>query len=131
MRHPDLFKATAEHLVGPDKPGGRRGRPRGIDDFSPQGLGNMAWAFAKQAQLVEDVNERNDVSSSVLSKTGKMAVYAISFFDIGEILVQRLFSSIADADLRMHGKYYSLIGLLQMHQQGSPLFLFDQKTCPS
>ena len=105
MRHPDLFKATAEHLVGPTSArGGRNARPRGLNDFSPQGLGNMAWAFAKQAQLVEDVNKRSDLSTSVLSKTGKMAVYATSFFDVGEILVQRLFSSIADANLFVHGE---------------------------
>lgn len=81
-----------------------------MDDFSPQGLGNTAWAFARQAQLVADVNERSSVSASVLSKTGKMAVYATSFFDIGEILVHRLFSAIADTDLRIHRKF--LLSLL-------------------
>ena len=113
MRHPDLFKATAEHLVGPDNPNrGEPTRPRGLDEFSPQGLGNMAWAFARQAQLVADVDERSAVSASVLSSTGKMAVYATSFFDIGEILGQRLFSAIADTNLRVHRKFVGQVRML-------------------
>ena len=65
----------------------------------------MAWAYARQAQLVEDVNKRNDVSNNLLSKAGKMAVYATSFFDVGEGLVTRLFGDIAEADLDLHGKF--------------------------
>ena len=83
---------------------GNQRRSRGFDDFSPQGLGNTAWAYARQAQLLEDVNERIDLAS-VLSNTGKMSVYATSFFDIGEALVHRLFGAIAEADLRVHGTW--------------------------
>lgn len=78
-------------------------RVRGVDGFSPQGLGNMAWAFARQAQLVGDVNERTGVAAKVATTVGKMAVYSTSFFDVGEILIQRLFNAIAEADLRLYG----------------------------
>ena len=109
MRHPDLFRTIAEHLVGGgnnQRQGGKGTRPRvrGVDDFSTQGLGNLAWAFARQAQLVADVNERSEMGANVASKSGRMAVYATSFLDIGEVVIQRLFNAIAGADLRMHGK---------------------------
>jgi hypothetical protein len=87
---------------------GKEARIRGMDDFSPQGLGNTAWAYARQAQLVESVIERIDLAARVLSATGKMAVCATSFFDIGETLVKRLFGAIAEADLRVHGTFAAL-----------------------
>ena len=105
IRYPDLFKSVAEHLVGRDENQGRKGkkpRVRGFYDFSPQGLGNLFWAFAKQAQLVTQVSERSEVA--VVSKNGRMAVYATSFLDIGEILLQRLFSAAAESALTMQGK---------------------------
>jgi hypothetical protein len=110
IRHPALFKSTAAHLVGsdPTQINGKQERIRGLDDFSPQGLGNTAWAYARQAQLVESVNERIDLAASVLSNMGKMAVCATSFFDIGETLVQRLFGAIAEANLRVHGTFPAL-----------------------
>lgn len=101
MRHPDLFKRIAEHLVGSTANDQRHAR--GLDAFSPQGLGNLAWAFARQAQLVEDAGSR--INLTVPSKRGKLAVYTTINFDLGEHLSQRLFAAIADADLRVHGMF--------------------------
>ena len=106
MRFPDLFKRTAEHLVGStdskESKLGKKNQIRGLDDFSPQGLGNMAWAFARQAQLVADVSSRVKNLASNIDNSGRMSVYATAFFDIGEVLLQRLFAAIAEADLRVH-----------------------------
>ena len=76
-----------------------------MDDFSPQGLGNLAWAFARQAQLVEEVKDRVNVAARMASTSGRMAVYSTICFDVGELLIQRLFAAIADTDLRVHGMY--------------------------
>jgi hypothetical protein len=98
MRHPALFKSVAEHLVGNgDKEG------RGLDDFSPQGIGNMAWAYAKQAQLAEDVIRRYAGKSSMSHNTGRLAVYSATFIDIGEELLRNFFRVIANADIQNHG----------------------------
>lgn len=110
MRYPDLFKSVAEHLIGRDGDvkDGKSDRYRSLDDFSPQGLCNMAWAFATQAQLVIDVTYRVKNIAANVENSGKMAVYATSFFDIGEILIQRLFAAIAEANLKVHDNLSSL-----------------------
>ncbi len=64
-----------------------------MDEFSPQGLGNLAWAYAKQAQLAAGV------SDSTISSTGRLAVYETSCLDVGEELIQRLFAGIAEASI--------------------------------
>ena len=99
MRYPALFKSVAEHLAGSS---GKVGR--GLDEFSPQGLGNMAWAFAKQSQLAEDVIRRYDGQTTMSHTTGRLAVYTASFIDIGEELLRNLFRGIAEADIQNHGK---------------------------
>jgi hypothetical protein len=35
---------------------------------------------------------------------GRLASYTASYLDIGEVLIKRFFASIADTDLRVHGK---------------------------
>jgi hypothetical protein len=94
IRHPEVFRSVAEHLAGSedDIANGRIGR--GMDEFSPQGLGNLAWAYAKQAQLVAGV------SDSTIGSTGRLAVYETSCLDVGEDLIQRLFSSIAETSTK-------------------------------
>ena len=63
IRHPVLFKSVAEHLVGSgDRP---EITGRGLEDFSVQGLGNLAWAFARQAQLGAEVISRFDGKTTV------------------------------------------------------------------
>lgn len=44
IRHPGVFKRVAEHLVGSDDDFERGNSGRGMEGFSPQGLGNLAWA---------------------------------------------------------------------------------------
>ena len=129
IRHPELFRRTAEYLVGREEDG--FANSRGLDDFSTQGLGkgyvslknvhlcvptlgnshdlfapthigNMAWAFARQAQLAEDVVIRNKSSCTMSLSNGRLAVKSVSCFDIGEGLLHRLFREIAETDLRVY-----------------------------
>jgi len=86
VRHPAVFKNVAKHLVGNDS--GHTGR--GMDSFSSQGLGNLAWSYAKQAQLA------TEVSDGMIESTGRLAVYETSWRDVGEPLIKRLFSKIAE-----------------------------------
>lgn len=44
IRHPGVFKRVAEHLVGSDDDFENGNSGRGMEGFSPQGLGNLAWA---------------------------------------------------------------------------------------
>jgi glutamate dehydrogenase/leucine dehydrogenase len=101
IRHPVLFKSVAEHLVGSgDRP---EITGRGVEDFSVQGLGNLAWAYARQAQLGAEVISRHDGKTTVPTVSGRLAHYVTSFIDVGEGLLQKLFKSIAEADLQVHG----------------------------
>jgi hypothetical protein len=89
IRHPALFKFVAQHLV-----------TRGMDDFSPQGLGNLAWAYARQAQLAGETSQRR--ATKLTQTSGRLAVYTSSNLDLGEELLQALFRCIAETDLRVH-----------------------------
>jgi len=108
IRHPTLFRAVAEHLVGatPDPgiddsvftaPAGSV-PARGMEEFSSQGLGNLAWAYARQAQLSEEVRDRIEIGS----RNGRLLIYRTSYFDIGERLLHKLFGAIADASVLVH-----------------------------
>jgi hypothetical protein len=100
VRHPDLFKAVAEYLVGKASdavPDGQIHCGRGLDDFTPQGIGNLVWSYAKQAQLaVETVNRVEGLSSL---SSGRLFVFTTICLDIGESLVKRLFNCCAETDL--------------------------------
>lgn len=105
IRHPRLFKSVAEHLVGQEAqqvPEGQIHIGRGLDEFSPQGIGNLAWSYAKQAQLAGEAADRiaNDKKDS--NRSGRLAVHTTICLDVGENLVKRLFNSIAETDLRKH-----------------------------
>lgn len=95
IRHPALFKSVAEHLVGSED---GVTDARSLDEFSPQGLGNTAWAYARQAQLSENVIDRLNLNGG----NGRLVVYKTIYFDIGEELLQKLFGSIAETNLRVH-----------------------------
>jgi RAP domain len=97
LRHPVLFKFVAEHLVGSED---GTVAARGLDTFSTQGLGNMAWAFARQAQLSEEVSERLSLNSG----NGRMSAYKTIYFDVGEHLLLKLFSSIAETNIRVYDR---------------------------
>lgn len=90
IRHPTVFKKVAEHLVGSDDDISKGLHSRGLNGFSPQGVGNLAWSFAKQAQLADAV------SGSVIQTSGRLAIYETSCLDIGETLINRLFRKIAE-----------------------------------
>jgi very-short-patch-repair endonuclease len=89
IRHPILFRSVAEHIVGPAV----GCKAHGLDEFSPQGLVNVAWAFAKQAQLAESSSKRLN-----LRCVGRRQTICL---DIGEALLQRLFVAMAETSLRM------------------------------
>jgi len=105
VRHPEVFKSVAAHLVGSDEDVANGKAGRGLDGFSPQGLGNLAWAYAKQAQLAAGVNE------STISSTGRLAVYETSCLDVGENLVRRLFSGIAETSIHGSSTFNSFFSL--------------------
>jgi hypothetical protein len=104
VRHPTLFKTIAEHLVGRESdavPEGKLHCGRGLDEFSPQGIGNLAWSYAKQAQLaVETVDRVEGLRSDT---TGRLFIFSTICIDIGETLIKRLFNACAEADLANHG----------------------------
>jgi len=97
IRHPKLFKMVAEYLVGTED---TSEQGRGLGGFSPQGLGNLAWSFAKQAQLSSSVTggARLHVGTS-----GRQAVYETSCLDFGEKQVNRLFARIAEEAINGKG----------------------------
>jgi predicted amino acid-binding ACT domain protein len=66
----------------------------------------LAWAFARQAQLGAEVVARRDKDTVVQSVSGRLAHYTISFVDVGETLLQKLFYEIAEVDLKVHGTYF-------------------------
>lgn len=120
LRHPALFRAVAEHLVGREEEeqqqyddggaGGDNGNilqkkqprsdelPRGMEEFSSQGLGNLAWAYARQAQLSQESRARIDFGG----RNGRLMVYRTSYFDTGEALLHKLFGALGDASVLVH-----------------------------
>ena len=102
VRYPPLFKAIAVHLVGPGDDGMITGR--GLEGFSPQAIANLAWAYARQAQLASDMSIRRNADMLMAPMTGRLAHYSASFVDVGESQLQKLFYAIAEADLKVHGK---------------------------
>ncbi len=110
MRHPKLFLSVAEHLVGPVVSANTERTatataakdtavPRGFSTFTPQGFGNLAWSFAKQATISVENNETalGESSRNNSNNNGRLAVYETSCLDLGEGLVTKLFASIAEA----------------------------------
>lgn len=105
VRHPDLFKAVAEYLVGKESntvPDGHIHCGQGLDHFSQQGIGNLVWSYGKQAQLAaETVNRVDGVSTA---SSGKLFVFITICMDIGESLIKRLFNCCAETDLAKFSK---------------------------
>jgi hypothetical protein len=100
-RHPLLFKATAEHLVGPDTSPEMTGR--GVDEFNTQSLANLAYVFARHTQLGVDVLEKYKEKCCIPASGGRLAAYTTSYLDIGEGLLRKLFSAIAESSIHTHG----------------------------
>ena len=95
MRHPRLFKMFAEYLVGNGDSAEDRGR--GLRGFSSQGMANLAWSYAKQAQLASSA----EYSRLKVGSQGRQAVHETSCLDIGELQINKLFSRVAEEAL--HG----------------------------
>ena len=95
MRHPRLFKMFAEYLVGNGDSAEDRGH--GLRGFSSQGMANLAWSYAKQAQLASSA----EYSRLKVGSQGRQAVHETSCLDIGELQINRLFSRVAEEAL--HG----------------------------
>ena len=89
---------------------------RGLDLFSPQGLGNLAWSYAKQAQLAETVSE------SLIGSSGRLAVYETSCLDVGETLINRLFQRLAERATQNRGKY-------SIYSHSSPTLISNKDFC--
>jgi hypothetical protein len=60
----------------------------GLDDFSPEQLGNVGLAFARQAQLAKVASERLHARNKI----------GTIYLDVGEALLQRLFRDMAEND---------------------------------
>eukprot|EP00980_Cylindrotheca_fusiformis_P003988 scaffold874_cov126-Cylindrotheca_fusiformis.AAC.21 len=106
VRHPTLFKSVAEHLVGDENSPEITGR--GVEGFSSQGMGNLAWSYARQAQLGAEVMQRRARAITIYPVSGRLAHYTVSFIDVGESLLQKLFYAIAEADLKVHDNLSAL-----------------------
>ena len=78
-------------------------------DFNQQCLGNTAWAFARQAQLAEEVGKRHKSSSSMIFNAGgRLAVKNAAATDLGVGLLEKLFHDIVETDLRVHNNLSDL-----------------------
>lgn len=100
-----IIIARAHHsqrIVGP--------KGRGFSTFSPQGIGNTIWAFARQAQITNDVVQRYGLGRVNIGTTGRLAMYETSCLDIGEQLIKEVFVKAADAAIN--------IGLDKFRSQG-------------
>ncbi len=104
IRHPNLFRTMAEYLMGCD---GSEGR--GLKEFSVQAVGNTAWSYARQAQLGADTIQRYKGKTLMPRSSGRLAHYMVLITDVGESLIQNLYHSVADMDLKMFGKQLSLL----------------------
>jgi hypothetical protein len=101
MRHPALFQTVAEHLVGRgDDPivGGR-----GLSTFNSQGTSNLAYAFAKHSQIGSEVLDQYGKQCRLPAAGGRLGCYTVSFLDVGEGLLRKLFAEIVRVDLELHG----------------------------
>lgn len=103
IRHPMLFRAMAEYLVGD---GGKDGAApgRGLEGFSVQAVGNTAWAYARQAQLGADTIQRFKGKTNMPRSSGRLAHYMVLFTDVSESLIHKLFYAIAETDLNSFGE---------------------------
>jgi hypothetical protein len=113
IRHPDLFRSVALYLVGSPTSATTSAssisigncRYSGLDDFSPQEISSLTWAFAQQAQLGETTVSRVsrlNGASKLSSNKGREAVYASKYYDMDEALFHRLFAALVETSLRVH-----------------------------
>jgi hypothetical protein len=97
LRHPHLFKFVAEHLVGKGEDPEVRGR--GLELFDGQGISNIAYVYARHAQLGAEVLQQFGKKCRLPVTGGRLACYTVSYLDISESLLRKLYSEIARIDL--------------------------------
>ena len=103
VRHPKLFRSVAEHLVG--KGDHQKMTGRGMSEFNTQGLANIAYSYARHAQLGEETMDKYKYNCGLPYTAGKLACYAIAYLDVGEGLLRKLYVEIARANIVVHGTY--------------------------
>ncbi len=101
LRHPRLFQFVAQYLVGSGEDPEIRGR--GLDQFDSQGISNLAYVYARHAQLGATVLQKYGKRCRIPVTGGRLAFYTVSFLDVGEGLLRKLYSEIARVDLEVHG----------------------------
>ena len=102
-----MFKSVAHHVLA-DTSNDNKGIIDGrLSDFSPQGIGNFVWSYARQAQLSNEPSSREDYKSQQSNNSnssGRLAIYETMCLDLGESLVNKLFASVAESSLFEEGK---------------------------
>ena len=102
VRHPKLFRAVAEYLVGEEN---EPVSGRGLSDFNSQGLANLAYSYARQAQIGGETLDKYEKKCRIAFTGGRLAHFTVIFLDVGEGLLRKLFVEIAKANLEVHGKF--------------------------
>ena len=97
LRHPRLFRFVAEHLVGDgDDP---QVSGRGFGQFDGQGISNVAYVYAKHSQLGAESLQKYGRKCRLPLTGGRLACYTISYLDISEGLLRKIYAEIARVDL--------------------------------
>lgn len=81
---------------------------RGMNEFNTQGIANLAYSFARHAQLGGETMDKYRNACSIPATGGKLAMYTIAYLDVGEGLLRKLFAEIARADVELHSKFDAL-----------------------
>jgi hypothetical protein len=126
VRHPQLFRTVAEYLVGEEN---EPVTGRGLSDFNSQGLANLAYSYARQAQIGGETLDKYEKKCRIAFTGGRLAHFTVIFLDVGEGRLRKLFVEIAKANLEVHGKFL-LFQFLVLSQIDS-IHSFKKKIIPS
>jgi hypothetical protein len=99
MRHPKLFKAVAEHLVGDTEDPNDIGRA--LESLDSQCLANFAYVYARHSQLGASILQKYPGKCCIPPSDGRLACFTMAFLDVGEGLLRKLYSRLAKAQLQM------------------------------
>lgn len=112
-----------ECIVGPNG--------RSFSTFSPQGIGNTVWSFARQAQLSLDVIDSLGLGNVKVGTTGRLAVYETSCLDVGEDLIKLLFVKAAEAGIEMGLDRFKTQGEMFLEVNTCNLILLKSVSMPN
>jgi hypothetical protein len=110
LRHPMLFQSVAEHLVGRGDDPMMSGR--GLHNFNSQGLANLAYSYARQAQLGLETMKKHGNSCLIPYTGGRLGLMTTSFLDVGEGLVRKLFTEVARVNIQQCGTLICILWLV-------------------